>query len=232
MSNIPGGASSDLSREQLKAGIEELERDAAAGRRNTGCMRALGGAARLLGCDDIADRAAQLLAEAPVEAFWAGWITNIEITEEATNRLRTLGSREELERRHPPYNVDRIVQRIRSNAAEHEEHLVPCLDGRVEDARRFAGSGVRLEEVGDLLAVLGEFDAARSVADDQALEPFRQQGVRFVLLIELFRRGRVEEASELLAGLTAAGLGAWRRVHLALGFALREAWGGYPFPDW
>jgi hypothetical protein len=67
--------------------------------------------------------------------------------------------REELERRHPPYDAKGIVQRIKANA-ENEEHLVLCLEGRIQDARALAGSGIRLEEVGDLLAVLGELEAA------------------------------------------------------------------------
>ena len=107
-----------------------------------------------------------------------------------------------------------------------------CLEGQFQEARSVAGSGVRLEEVGAALAVLGEFDAARSVASDPALEAFRQRGVRFVLVIELFRRGRVDEAGLLLAEFEFTGLGAWERVHLALGFAGRVPWGGYPFPDW
>jgi hypothetical protein len=231
MLNLTDQSSSDPSKEHLEAGIEELEEAAASGRLNTLCLRALAGAARLLGHNRIADRADQLLREVPDEAFWAGAITNFEITEEATNRLRTIEPLEELERRHPRYNAEKIFQRISSNA-EGDEHLALCLDGRVEEARTMAGSGVRLEEVGSLLAVLGEFEAARSVAADPALESFRQQGVKFVLLIELSRHGRVKEAAELLDGMTTGRIGAWSRIQLALAFANREPWGGYPFPDW
>ena len=145
--------------------------------------------------------------------------------------MRTVDPAEDSERHHPPYREDELVDRIRSCAAT-EKHFALCLDGQFHEARAVAVSGVRLEEVGDTLAVLGEFEAARSVAGDPALEPWRQQGVRLVLLIELFRRGRVDEAGALLAELESTGLGAWGRVHLALGFAGREPWAGYPYPDW
>lgn len=224
-------ASARLVRSHLEAGIAELERDASEGRYNTLCIRALSSAAKVLGQNEVADRAARLLRAAPDGAFWAGVMTNIELPVTVPERMRTVEPAAELEDRHPSYREDELIARIRLCAAT-EQHFALCLEGRFQEARALAGSGVRLEEVGDTLAVLGEFDAARSVASDPALEPFRQRGVLFVLVIELFRRGHVEEAGALLAELESAGLGAWERVHLALGFAGREPWGGYPYPDW
>jgi hypothetical protein len=224
-------ASARLVRSHLEAGIAELERDARDGRYNTLCIRALGSAAKVLDQNEIADRAFRLLRAAPDGAFWAGMITNIELPETVPGRMRTVDPPAELEGRHPPYRADELVERIRS-CASTEKHFALCLEGRFLEARALAGSGVRLEEVGETLAVLGEFDAARSVASDPGLEALRQRGVRFVLVIELFRRGRLDEAGALLAELESAGLGAWERVHLALGFAGREPWGGYPYPDW
>jgi hypothetical protein len=164
-------------------------------------------------------------------AFWELAITNPELTATVLERQRTFAPSVELEARHPPYRGEKILDRIRSYAAV-EEHLGLCLDGRLQEARAVAESGVQLEDVGRTLGVLGEFDMARSVASDPALQGFRQQGVRLVLVIELFRRGRVDEAGSLLAELESAGLGAWERVHLALGLAGREPWGGYPLSDW
>jgi hypothetical protein len=158
-------------------------------------------------------------------------MTNMELPATVPERMRTLEPARELADRHPQYLEEELVGRIRSCAAT-EKHFALRLEGRFQKACALAGSGVRLEEVGDTLAVLGEFDAARSVACDPALEPFRQRGVMFVLVIELFRFGHVEEAGALLAELESAGLGAWERVHLALGFAGREPWRGYPYPDW
>lgn len=224
-------ASARLVKSHLEAGIAALERDASEGRYNPLCIRALGSAAKVLGQHQVADRAVRLLRAAPDRAFWAGMITNMELPETVPERMRTLEPPAELEYRHPPYRADELVKRIRSSALT-EKHFALCLEGRSQEARTLAGSGVRLEEVGQALAVLGEFDAARRVASDPTLEAFRQRGVQFVLVIELFRRGRMDEAGALLAELEPAGLGAWERVHLALGFAGREPWGGYPFPDW
>jgi hypothetical protein len=224
-------ASARLVRSHLETGIADLERDASEGRYNTLCIRALGSAAKVLGEHEVADRAVRLLRAAPDRGFWAGMITNIELPETVPERMRTVDPAAVLEDRHPLYREEELIARIRSCAAT-EKHFALCLEGRFHEARALAESGVRLEEVGDTLAVLGEFNAAGSVASDPALEQFRQRGVRFVLVIELFRRGRVQEAGALLAELESAGLGAWERVHLALGFAGREPWGGYPYPDW
>jgi hypothetical protein len=223
--------SAGLVRSHLQAGIEELERAASKGRYNTMCIGALGSAAKVLGQDAVADRAVRLLSAAPNAAFWAGAITNVELPATVPERMRTIDPADVLEKRHPPYHADELIERIRS-CASTEKHFALCLGGRFQEARALAGSGIRLEEVGNALAVLGEIDAARRVASDPTLETFRRRGVRFVLVIELFRRGRVDEATSLLAEFESAGLGAWERVHLALGFAGREPWGGYPFPDW
>lgn len=215
----------------LEAGIEELEREARLDRYNTSCIQELGCAATVLGQRAIADRAAQLLRAAPGEAFWAGIISNIELQTRVPERMRTIDAVAELEERHPKCSTGEIVERVRSRAVG-EEHLALCLEDRVQDARQIAGAGLQLEEMGATLAVLGEFDAARNIASDPALETFRQQGVRFVLAIELFRWGRVDEAGVLLTELESTGLGAWERAHLALGLAGREPWVGYPYPDW
>ncbi|WP_313918377.1 hypothetical protein [Tahibacter sp.] len=145
--------------------------------------------------------------------------------------MRALGDLEALEKRHPPYRADVLLERIRSYAAR-EPHFALCLEGRFREAEPLARSGVRLEEVAETLAVLGEFDAARRIASDPALEAVRQRGVLLVLVIEMFRRGRVDEARLLLEELESVGLSVWEQVDLALAFAGREPWGEYPFPDY
>jgi hypothetical protein len=220
-----------LARTHLEATIGDLERDAARGRYNTSCLRALAGAASVLRQDDIADRALRLLRAAPDAAFWAGMITNIHLPKTVPEKLRTADPPEKLEEQYPLYRAEEVVERIRSYARA-EEHFALCLAGRFEEARSRAGSGVRLEEVGDTLAVLGEFDAALSIARDPGLEDFRRRGVLFILVIELFRHGRTSESAALLAELESSGLGAWERIQLSLGVAGREPWGGYPYPDW
>jgi hypothetical protein len=89
-----------------------------------------------------------------------------------------------------------------------------------------------LEEVGATLAVLGHLDDALNVARDPLLERHRQRGVLIVLVIEFFRRDRIQQCNAILTELEASGLGAWDRIFLALGFGGREPWGGYPYPDW
>lgn len=231
MAALSDTESARLARSHLEAGIEELERAASEGRYNTLCIRALGSAAIVLGQHAVADRAARLLRSAPDGAFWAGAITNVEPPAMVPERMRTLGPTQLFEVRHPPYRAEELIEEIRSWGAT-EKYIALCLEGRFQEARAVAGSGRRLEEVGDTLAVLGEFDAAQSVASDPALEAFRRQGVRFVLVIELFRRGRADEASALLAEFESRGLDVWSRIHLALAFGGRVPWCGYPYPDW
>ena len=224
---LPAG----LVRSHLEAGIAELDRAASEGRYNTMCIRHLGSAAVVLGEDAIAERAARLLRAAPDGAFWAGAITNIQIPATAPDGMRTLDSTELFERRHPLYRADNLIEEIRKYG-ETERSIALCLERRFEEARAAAESGLRLEEVGETLAVLGEFDEARSIATDPALEGFRQEGVRFVITIELYRLGRVDEADSMLAESGRTGLSAWERVHLALAFGGRVPWCGYPYPDW
>lgn len=209
-----------------------LEREARNGRYNTLCLRAAGGVATVLGEYEVVERAIQLLSEAPDGAFWAGMITNIQLPETLPERMRTIGPIKELEEQYPQYSEDKLVGRVQSYAT-CQKYLALCLEGLLQEARVLASSGLQFEEMGAALALLGEFDAASSIASDPNLESFRQRGIKFVLVIELFRRGRIEEATRFLSELESdEGINAWDRIHLALGFAGREPWGGYPFPDW
>lgn len=214
----------------LEAGIAQLERETAEGRYNTLCLRALARAATLLSQKQIVDRALTLLRAAPNDAFCSGVITNIDLPK-AVEKLRTIESQEKLEESYRSFNEKEVVDSMRAYA-NTENHLALCFVGHFQEARSKARSGVRLEEVGDTLAVLGEFDAALEVARDPALERFRQNGILLVLAIELFRRGRIEQSESILEELESMGLDAWVRVHLALGFAGREPWSGYPYPDY
>jgi hypothetical protein len=195
------------------------------------CIRSFGTAAKVLGQEDLAERAARLLCAAPDEAFWAGLLTNIELPAKVPEQMRTIEPTPDWEARYQPYSVEETVRRIRK-CSETEEHFALCLKGRGQEARALAKSGLLLEEVGDTLAILGRFEEAQEIACDPALEPFRQWGVRVVLVIEFFRRGRMQEAQKLLNELESHGLGFDQRVQLALGFSDRVPWGGYPYQDW
>jgi hypothetical protein len=223
--------SARLIRMQLEAGIDQLERDANSGRYNTLCIRQLGRVAMALGHHEVCERAILLLQVAPAEAFLAGTITNIQLPATPPEGMQTLGAYEEWKDDFPPYQEAKTVEHIKSLAV-FEEHIALCLKGRFTEARAKAGSGRHLEEVGVTLAILGKFDNATSIACDSVLGAFRQQGVWLVLVIELFRRRRTEESTTLLKELQSAALDTGDRIHLALGFAGREPWGGYPYPDW
>ena len=134
-------------------------------------------------------------------------ITNIDLLKTVPEGLRTADPAEKLEARHPLYSEEDAIRNIRSNA-ETEEHFALCLEGKLQEARSKAGSGLRLEEAGDALAILGHFDEALSIARGPALELARRQGILFVLVIELFRRNRIEEPEAILSELESAGLGA------------------------
>lgn len=135
----------------------------------------------------------------------------------------------QLEEDHPVYSRHESRERV-AKLVGSERHIALCLEGRFDDAKREAQSDLALEEAGLTMAVLGEFDAARRVMSDPALPDFRRAGVRLVLMIELFRAGRQDEASALLGEMEATGLSEWD--HLALGIAGRVPWVGYPYPDW
>lgn len=217
--------------QQLSASILQLELNAKTGGLNMFSARNLADAARLLEREAIATRASRLLAEAPDEAFFAGAITNIDLPSKIPDAFRSVAPLERLEAKHPQYVEAEMRRRIEQNA-ETEEHFALCLKGRWQEARASAKEGVRLEEVGDTLAVLGQFDEALEISRDGALERFRQSGVLLVIAIELFRRGRLSESQAILDELGSSRFDAGIRVHLALAFAGREPWGGYPYPDW
>ena len=198
--------------------------------------------AKLLHEEKIAALAQHLLEAAPDVAFWVGMITNFKLPEVVPQRLRSIPPLEELERWHPPYRGEDILNRIRTHGRTYgqpEPWVAPCLKGRYQEAYAQAHSELALQEVGSTLAVLGEFDAALRVARDPALWRGRQRHILLVLTIEFLRRGHTAESQAILAELElpwktkpVGTTWAWDRVDLALGFAGREAWGGYPYPDW
>ena len=97
--------------------------------------------------------------------------------------MRNLDSHKQGQDPFPPYQEEKTVGRLKASAASGK-HLALCLEGRFEEARAKAGSGRLLEEVGETLAILAEFEAAQSIACDSTLEAFRQESIRFVLVIE------------------------------------------------
>ena len=85
-------ANHEIVKHHLEAAIEDLEKAVAEGRYNTICIRSFSRQARALHFDAFADRALALLQIVPDTAFFAGAITNFEITADMISRLRTLRS--------------------------------------------------------------------------------------------------------------------------------------------
>jgi hypothetical protein len=229
--NDPTNPGRAAAREQLLAAVESLEAKSARGPVNTFSARALVAATLLLGEHDLAVRAESVVRAIPDSAFGSGMITNIELPGDFAERMRRVPTREELENRHPVYDRDAKLAAI-YRCAESSRHIQLCLEGNFEEAEAVAGNGVMLEEVGDTLAVLGEFDRAYTIATESKLEEFRRSGVLFVMAIELFLAGELAWSGELLDEFAAKGMDEGSRVQLALGFAGREPWRVYPYPDW
>jgi hypothetical protein len=232
MANAHAEFASRIVRGHLEAGIVDLERRASEGGYGQREIQDLGNAARVLGHQDIADRAIRLLEVAPEDnSFWVNAITNIPLSARKARGKWTLTEMAELEKRYPLFSADRIIERIRSSG-NRDKHLRLCLQGKHQEACNHAKSGLKLEEVGVTLAVLGEFAAAQSIADDPALENVRRGGVRYVLRIEWFRHGHLDEIRDWLAEHESKNLDASAHAQLALALGGREPWSGYPYPDW
>ncbi len=215
---------------QLRVCVEEIEQQASPYRHNAACLRDLAGAARLLGEHATAARGLRLLRAVPDAAFLPV-LANFDLPGTVPKGLRAIPSVIELEEAHPPYREETITSQITAHA-KSEPHIALCLDGRIHEARSAAETDLALAELGATLAVLGEFDATHGVLRDPVLPESRRSGIWMVLAIELFRRGRCTEAQSVLTEFESSGLDSWCRIHLALGFAGREPWCGYPYPDW
>lgn len=195
----------------LETAFPEFERAAQKGAASTR-IHFIGAAARVLGRTSVEARALRLLE-------------SIESRDAAPRRPTNAGPWWIWLQYIRPFVLERTIEQMRS-AASRERPIALCLEGRFREAHVAAGSGRSLEDVGNALAVLGEFKAARRVGRDPVLAMDRRRDVRFVLAIELFRHGRADEALALLAELEPT-LDAWERVQLALGFGGWE-WLGYP----
>ena len=214
---------------QLRACIEEIEEEDSPYRRNTIYLRALAGAAKLLDEHEIAAQALRVLRGVPDTDPWQGFLTNLDPPHVVPESLKTAPSMTELEEAHPLYQEDAIIGRIRAYA-ESAPHIALCLGGRIDEARSAAADDLAQAEVGATLAVFGEFDAALRVANDPTLPASRKTGISLVVAIESFRRERPSE--DILSELEPLEPDPWHRIALALGFAGREPWSGYPYPDW
>jgi hypothetical protein len=213
-------------RQQLRACADELDREHSVCRHDISYREMLGDVARLLNEREI---------DARVQRLWMGIrderrVGRLMISDVVPQCLKAAPSATmQLEDLYPLYSEDVIMHRVRSHAAS-APHIALWLNGCLEEARSAAATVRAREELGAISAVLGRFDAAREIARDAAPLIYRRLSIPLVLAIERFRRG--EEAAEAMRELEGAEITPWDRIALALGFAGREPWDGYPFADW
>ena len=87
------------------------------------------------------------------------------------------------------------------------------------------------EEIILIQVMRGEIELAMS-SISRLSEQRRKDGVYFVTAIELYRKGRHEEADQILEVLGEDFLGDWGLAQMALGISNRVPWTPYPFPDY
>ena len=217
-----------LVRSLLEISIAQVEAQGTSA--NIFTLRKLAEAATVLGNQNIAARAVKILRAIPDSHFAHGLIRNFELPADFADRRRAIDSLDQLDKSIPVFSEDSLRQIIQ-NYVENDEKYALCLRGRTAQAIAMS-EGFDLEFVGETLAILGDFDSALHVARDPRLESERQKGVLLVLVIETFRKRRFDLFEPLFADMEAAGIYADGGTILALGFAGREPWAGYPYPDY
>ena len=181
----------------VEQAVSDLESDAKQGRYAPMPTKFAGSVAQLLGREDIALRCSKLLGDAPDSAFWYGVLTNIVLPEAVPPQMRSIPTLAELEEAFPPYSESRVVAYIQQ-CAESEQYLALALERRYKEAFDHAKSDVQVQEIALTQAVLGDMEAAMDSAASRVSSEDRRFGVFLVLTVELFRRGRVEEAHRQL----------------------------------
>lgn len=211
---------------------DAVERLAAMGPKvNIFSVRAVGGAAVLLGFDSLAERCESLLQAIPDGAFTAGMITNFALPKQAPPGMRQLSPIDRLALDHPPLTNGSVAQNVR-DCGQGETHLRLAADRRYDEAFAACQTELDCEETAAAQAVLGDIDAALESAASRVKPSGRSDNVRFICTIERFRREQWDEADELLSKIYARQIGPWSAAQMALGANHRVPWIGYPFPDW
>ena len=194
------------------------------GERVWNCISGLAIAAMLLNEQEIYKHLFSLILNAPAEFRWQ----------------ESLFEREGIEKRFPPYQESEVIAMIRA-CGRSEPHLALSFERSYADAISIAASQAKdsermLEEIASTQAILGDFEWAQDTIEHHVTSDFRQRGALLVLVIELLRRGRFEQAKSMLHKLDSGNQDVWNRasenVHIVLSLIGRLPWQGYPFPDW
>lgn len=198
---------------------------------NMFALRSVGEACALLQLEALAEQCDRALQQLPATQLLDRAITNIEIPDNSTRTMRGLSTLTELHAQYLPLNDDSITQNLQLEA-RHRTFLEFAIAGDYDEAFDACTSDARREITALSQAVLGDIDGALASAQTRFEDDFRASGVRFICVIELFRREQWGEANVLLDTIAPAGLNPFSASHLALGANHITPWIGYPFPDW
>jgi len=217
----------EMAHRLLLSVADELERSIRTeGHCNTLLARYAGGAALLLGFDDIAPRFVALLEQSNWDGFFGDVLTNIDLPTEVPDKMRRLRPLQAFDAEHPVFATDDVHRAIRRYAPA----LTDCLVSGFAAAITATNDEFRLEQIALAQAVLGHDEGAVETSL-RLRDPRRLDDVRFVMAIERFRRGQFEEGREALAPLSVEDLTSWTAAYFAMGICDRTPWVGYPFPD-
>ena len=210
------GSTQALVRRQLEIALEEMEAAQRQTLCNPMCARELAAAATVLGERDIAKRALRLLRSVPDKLFFLGAITNYELPKKVPASLRTIERGEALQAKYPPYSEEKLLETLH-RLARTEKYIAMCLDGSMKAEMLAGASEMTISDICSILVALGRFDESRDI--DRACGPVDTIHVGMVRAIELYRRGRHDEALLELNELESLPINGWTRITLALGFA-------------
>ncbi|ABW26549.1 hypothetical protein AM1_1524 [Acaryochloris marina MBIC11017] len=181
--------------------------------------RYAGNASRILQMDDLAERFLQI----GVEHHANTKIPRIGYVPVAAKQLDDL---KKIDQKHPIFSDDYIISVINAS----EKHLLPCLSGNYPTAFSHATNQLQIEEIILMQAICGDTHLAlQSIS--RLSNTQSQANVNFVVAIELFRHGKLDQAHEIYNSLSEDTLDIWRASQMALGIANRVPWAAYPFHD-
>jgi hypothetical protein len=186
---------------------------------NPMCARELAAVATVLGERDIAKRALRLLRSVPDKLFFLGAITNYELPKKVPASLRTIERGEVLEAKYPPYSEGKLLETLHC-LAKTEKDIAMCLDGSVNAERLAGATETTISDICSILVALGRFDESNDIERNCGAPDASH--LRMVRVIELYRRGRHDEAVALLDALETLPLTGWTRITLALGLGGRD----------
>jgi len=211
----------------LRRAADWLGTEAEGGRHHPSLAREVGGLARLVDLDDVAEAMVSHLDAAPPHAF-----PSIRASDPGNSippvPNRSLPDATALIFDYPVYDPDWI----RSYLGNFEDaHVSAALRRRDDEAQEACASELDWEEYLAMVAFRGDHRAALAGLAARDLAQPRHLTPRLVVAVEAGRQGDDALCGEVLDALV-DDCGAWEWVQLAAGFLGRVPWNGYPLPDY